>query len=715
MPENKKSSTTSLPSSHHHLKNLKQQDRNRNLINLVIDLINNNDHVALAYIARNDGIPPQLRHLVWPILLKYHPMSISPNIDPNTVTWDSMTNKYHVIENSNNISINSHTSRKVASLSSSSPSPSSPEVKEKTKDPNTKDLESIILHDLKKYFHYKKTNSHNKINHSTSNVSNDTMTSPSHNNNNNENSNDTKLIPNINDENEVIDLLKTAILNFLSKWSRIFNYELGLTWIALGLAEWCSPCNSDNDDSNNNNDDELGPLLLTGKRYYHQKNKLLMISNHHNNHNKESKDERSLSLNYLYQEYPLPNHIRKRLKLNDKNSHLFNFDQLFERLCLIILNCPDTNLANTNINNDFPPIDKISNLTNYFPILSGGDLSFQTQIFFKVFSSILPELYQPLTEESSLQPTTIKNKWLYWWLKFSGAKALQRQDRGRLWDILLGWRPKPTVESINFFLNYNTKKFDQLYSTTQYQLIEPFLKKNDPFWFPDLDSVAMGSKQFPYDYNIFKEILFRNRYDGTNSKNSSTNTMNTNTNTSTTTTTTTIAANIPMIPYSLIDPHIELIFIYIAILQYNEFKLLEFEETEISEFLSNIPMLSKTDDFNFRKLYDPDSLNIPTPSTIINRSTTTTTTTTATLPPNDNLFSQPLKPTSINANDNTNSSNNNIATSTTSSASASSSHMMIELGNDGKSSHSFNNILNNAGDIWRKWLYRELEETSTND
>ena len=123
---------------------------------------------------------------------------------------------------------------------------------------------------------------------------------------------------------------------------------------------------------------------------------------------------------------------------------------------------------------------------------------------------------RPLTEESSLQPTSVKTKWLYWWLKFSGSRSLQRQDRGRLWDLLLGWRPKPNMDTINFFLNYNNKKFDQLYKGPDKNTIcdhEIFIKKNDPFWFPDLDCIALGSNKFPYDYNVFKELLYRNRYE----------------------------------------------------------------------------------------------------------------------------------------------------------------------------------------------------------
>ena len=95
------SNNTNNLTTSHHLKNLKQQYNDRKLIHLIIDLIKFNDHDTLAFIARTYGIPPQLRHLVWPILLKYHPMCISPNIVSNLVSWDSQSRTYKYIQPSN--------------------------------------------------------------------------------------------------------------------------------------------------------------------------------------------------------------------------------------------------------------------------------------------------------------------------------------------------------------------------------------------------------------------------------------------------------------------------------------------------------------------------------------------------------------------------------------------------------------------------------------
>lgn len=558
MPENK----SPISSSHHH-KHLKHRDVCRQLVETCVELLAVGDHDALAYLARTVGIPPQLRHKVWPLLLKYHPMCISPNIILNTVFWDAEHSFYRLI--SGNAS--SHGSSK-----------------------HEKDgLEELILHDLRKYFR---------------NVS--------------------EL------EQECgLHVLKEAILKFLSKWSRIFQYESGLAWIAVGLAEWV-PLSEDSE----------GPIVLNERK----------------SHSGGASTPSPSSPACLFREYPLPSTLRSKLPKDT----IFKFEEIFERLVLVIFHCPDTVAAERLVE-----AESIGNSAarrgsfameegklNYSPFLSGGDLAYQTQVFFKVFSTVLPELYQPFTEETAMQPSSKRTGWLYWWMKCSGARAFQRQDRGRLWDILLGWRPEPNGHTINFFLNYNSKKFDHLYSR-RFKHLLPFLDtatRNDPFWFPDLDALPLGTPKFRYDFNIFEELLNRNRYGHDTPPDPAPEHYDND-----------------KIPFSLMDPHIQLIFVYIAILQYNEFKLLEFEETETSEFLNNVPMLSKADDICFRKLYDDDQ------SSYQNSSNS-----------QEELLRRPE------------SSN-------------------LRIGSDAKTSRSFNDILTMAGDIWRKWLWKELEECSVSD
>ncbi|CCK72365.1 Oca5p KNAG_0J02860 [Huiozyma naganishii CBS 8797] len=633
-PDNKTAISVS-----HHLKNLKQQFKDRQLINLLIDLVRANDHDSLAYIARTSGIPPQLRHVVWPVLLKYHPMCISPNIMSNTINWDPQTRSYHFNESNTANNSNSNGMSPVQSttvlhtIKSDSKAPTSEQDKINSGADDAY-LDRIISHDLRRYFHSRSSN------HTPPTSADSTAPAV---------------------EQEIVSILKFAIFNFVNKWSKIFKYESGLAWIALGLAEWFPPSSC-----------VAEPVVLTGRR--------------HSKDAPKEKNSPDLNINNLYQEYPLPSLLRSKLP----KEYAFQFADLYERLLLVILHCPDTVRARDQINREFP--SKSEHMTNYFPILSGGDLQFQSTIFFKAFASILPELYQPLMEESNLQTNTSRLTWLYWWLKFSGARALQRQDRGRLWDILLGWRPKPNMNSINFFLNYNSKLFDHLYHEVPPGFRSPTNTKNseylkslnklDPFWFPDLDLFTLGDRDFPFDYNVLREILTKNKYDQQcsdtvdNKRGSE------------------VETKESPLTYSTIDPHIQLVFIYVAILQYNEFKLLEFEETEISEFLNNVPMLSKTDDKNYKKLYVEIDYNA------VNKKHNAS-----------NFRSHKaysISETSSTSSLSSGSSANNAAANPNEPASK--RHMLIELGNDAKASHSFNDLLNSAGDIWRKWLWKELEE-----
>ncbi|CAI4064348.1 hypothetical protein SUVZ_08G0180 [Saccharomyces uvarum] len=675
----------------HYLKNLKQQFRNKNLIETTIHLVNCNDHDSLAFLARTYGIPPQLRHVVWPILLKYHPMCISPNITSNTISWDPITNDFIL----NDPFLNNKASAG---------------KQDTTEDGNVLpyDIESVILHDLKKYFHSRSNPTATPSSSTTNNIATPTPLSSS----------DASTIssmelmpPSLDYEFQIIETLKNAIVKFLRKWSKIFKYESGLAWIALGLAEWypiypyetMAAFNEtrtfyDVDDyivlsgrkhahlststtSKNNNSNNTSNFNTNGT----SANISLGMSNLSVNTNTSSHNSAYIShtLSYLYKEYPLPFELRSKLP----TTPIFTFDALFERLALVILHCPDTILAHKQLKNDSSASStsktNMNFNTNYFPIISGGDVSFQTQVFFKVFSSILPELYQPLTEESSLQPSSSRNSWIYWWLKCSGSKALQRQDRGRVWDLLLGWRPKPNMNTINFFLNYNDKQIEHLYHDTPQCDNEQYWMKdwialyhNDPFWFPDLDSMELGSKKFPYDYSVFKELLLRNKYGDTQNKaqtNDTASSSNSDSNDGRD------GGNSELkLPFSSIDPHMQLIFIFIAILQFNEFKLLEFEEAEISEFLNNVPLLTKFDDSSYKKLYENTDSNISSPPTSPTISTTS----------------------SLQSNLNSSVHNSN-------------SHMLIEVGNDAKASHCFDDLLNMAGDIWRKWLWRELEESSS--
>jgi len=830
-------------STSHHVKTLKQQQYDRNLIDFVIELVRINDHDTLAYIARTSGIPPQLRHIVWPILLKYHPMCIAPNILSNIVSWDPTMNTHHMIiepstnrskrENSDKRSINNNgkESQDVNSTTTTTTTSTTTNnnnntnlkyyKKNKNESANTNDsnndsefdkyneldndneidnddiaLEKAIVHDLQKYFKIR-----TKIKNSATTT---TTTTPNNNSSNNTNidtslhssrtcsHNDSDLLTTAN-ELKIIDALKDAILKFTKKWSKVYKYESGLSWIALGLAEWFPVLqSSDSNDEYSHNNKCNGPVILSGKKHVHGPSQPSVPITTNNSKvtneaiinvlDRPDNDmaalssvssttkpttaptnchKQSTSLTFLYSEYPLPESLQDQLP----GEYIFNFVDMYERLLLVILHSPDSEISTENINKDFP--SKSSYLSNYFPILSGGDLSFQFQLFFKVFSSILPELFQPLNDESSLQPNSVRSSWLYWWIKCAGARSLQRQDRGRIWDLLLGWRPKPNMDAMNFFLNYNNHKvFSQLYHCPPPGLNENFLRsksiditfvkkllKSDTFWFPDLDNIPLGSEKFPYDFNVFKELLTRNKYEQI-SKEPPTNddfmtpvsatvdstdlqqdllksvasslsnySLQDQKDGSVDSTNSNGYDNLAMFEYSQVHPHIQVIFIYIAVLQYNEFKLLEFEETEILEFLNNLPMFSKSEDSNFRNLYLGTD-NIPSDNShqhVINSGRKSTMISRA--DDSSKRYTSGELSTGLTTRSSSSSLSSVSNTSTTNTTGSivynqtvnQNSHMMIEVGNDAKASNSFNDLLTIAGDIWRKWLWKELEESVIND
>lgn len=538
----------------------------RELIPRIIELVQKNDHNALALIARNCGIPPQLRHVVWPVLLKYHPFVIAPSILSNTLIHDKTEDRWTY------------------------------EAETRT----DAEIHTAILHDLNKYFLNKR--------------------------------NESRVPPP--DIIHHVQFLNDIVERFLRKWSRIFKYEMVLVWIAIGLAEWVSI-----DVGISTEDGEQ-----RGFKYSKIKNSHMTKDSPRNVHVVQRK-RHHITIQSLYKEYPLPKELSSMLPKS-----CFDFYEIYERLVLVILHCPD--ITHTNIKGDHD---------NNFPFILGGDILFQTQMFFKIFQLILPELYQPFTDEETLQSSR-KADWLYWWFKACGSKVLHKQDRAHLWDILIGWRPHPSC--LSFYVGYNNKTFSHFYST-KVDLDSEFIKRvckdgNDLFWFPDLDALILGSLGLKNDYQVMQELIRRNKYDNnqTKSKDGAYITPHSFDHC--------LQRGAQEIPFSLIDPHVQLLFIYIAILQQNEFKLLEFEEAEIAEFLSRVPLLSKTDDYNYKILYGDESISIS--STDIEDS--------------QNSSSRP----------------------------STSSHMLIEVGTDDKIANSFDDISQLAGNIWRKWMWLEFEE-----
>ncbi|KAL6941978.1 hypothetical protein ACO0QE_003141 [Hanseniaspora vineae] len=623
----------------------------KELVEQCLDLIEQNDHNALAYLARTCGIPPNLRFIVWPILLKYHPLVIAPNIMSNTLQFNinyeesnTTSSSKSTKENTKSTNKNTKKKHKVSAKNAEEGCYTSDEETEDItweyhKEENTDDeIKELIKLDVAKYFMVKYDNLEF-------------------------------------DEN----VITSSILKFLHKWGKIFKYENGLTWACLSLCEWVSPVF----------DPESNEVLVLPGRSFHRNNvhtghsletNASAISDpqahkastpsantafnqngksdeadhhqkhHHHHHHKHNHRHHTIQNNDIYidllKEYPLSKELQERVQKirnlhSERTCHL-KFSDLYERLMLVILHSPDIKTIVEN--------KKSKHNTLYTPLISGGDFNYNHSVFYKIFEACLNELYQPFTD----QLINTRNKWLYYWLKFSSVRSFHKVDRGRFWDMLLGWRPNP--DNLLFYLKYNNKySYGHFYSSNvpaswtvknenradlvkQEEKIDQqgrdadneasseqehvkksqtngkdppqkgmsFLDKlfkycnnnEDYFWFPDLANMKLN-KDDP-DIKIFQELMKKNSLNleenGENKDNVSKlhNVKGSEPH---------HEKNSLKFPYSILDIHTQQLFIYLSILQKNEFKLLEFEEAEIVEFLNNVPILGKNDDSMYKNLF----------------------------------------------------------------------------------------------------------------
>ena len=653
---------------HHHHQRLKHYQNSvefkKELVEHCLDLIEQNDHNSLAYLARTCGIPPNLRFIVWPMLLKYHPLVIAPNIMSNTLQFNINYDESNSANSNNSIKENCKTTnentKKINKVSVQNADEgcyiSDDENEDITweyhKEEKTDDeIKELIKLDVAKYFMVK----YNNLEF---------------------------------DEN----VITTSILNFLHKWGKIFKYENGLTWACLSLCEWVSPVfdpessevlvlpgrsfhrnnlntsqASENStaavpdpdgnkgsspngpkvsafNTNTDQDHKSGDAGLNEQHYHHQQ------QHHHHHHHKHNHRHHTIQNNDIYidllKEYPLSKELQDRIhkirKLHSARTTHLKFSDLYERLMLVILHSPDIKTIVEN--------KKSKHNTLYTPLISGGDFNYNHSVFYKIFETCLNELYQPFTD----QLINTRNKWLYYWLKFSSVRTFHKVDRGRFWDMLLGWRPNP--DNLLFYLKYNNKySYGHFYSSNvpaswtvkngksaglvkQEEKIDQqgrdadnegsseqendkksqenakdssqqdmsfwdklfkYCNNNeDYFWFPDLANMKLNKDDA--DIKIFQELMKRNSLSW--EKNGEP------------------TEHHPKLhklqgiephhekdslkyPYSILDIHTQQLFIYLSILQKNEFKLLEFEEAEIVEFLNNVPILGKNDDSMYRNLY----------------------------------------------------------------------------------------------------------------
>lgn len=146
------------------------------------------------------------------------------------------------------------------------------------------------------------------------------------------------------------------------------------------------------------------------------------------------------------------------------------------------------------------------------------------------------------------------NQWLTWWFKYCGAKVFDKFDRGRLWDLLIGFRLSYSNFEYKFFDNSRVlKRFKKFYNDDDFKFDNEFNVEfqTDAFWYKPSNDEKNELKWSQCDYQI------------------------------------------------------QLVFIYIAILQKNESKLLEFDQFEIKNFLNKLP------NDKFKEIHELNTINDP--------------------------------------------------------------------------------------------------------
>lgn len=103
----------------------------------------------------------------------------------------------------------------------------------------------------------------------------------------------------------------------------------------------------------------------------------------------------------------------------------FSFHKVYEHLMLVIFYTPKKTSDGPSGPLDNPASDRISH-------------------FITAFRRLLPDISAHFDEEDVMSSIG-GDEWLLWWVKWLGAKVFHKSNRGRMWDMYLGWRP--TAES----------------------------------------------------------------------------------------------------------------------------------------------------------------------------------------------------------------------------------------------------------------------------
>lgn len=351
-------------------------------------------------------------------------------------------------------------------------------------------------------------------------------------------------------ELQLFDIMENAILKFVMKWGKIIKYDLALTWIALGLAEWFPPIPNTlwvllGRDVSSSSHSCIGSVFDDYESYI------------------ETVPELSEFLNGM---------------VEDEHVSNMKFHEVFERLALVLLHSPE--LANKREKSGRVKINKSTLPTN------GGTIEERVSFFIYVFQRLLPELSLFFQEELILNKFGLhEDEWLIWWLKYCGSKVWSRVDRGRVWDLLIGWRVQKRKSDGNH--NYYSNKMN---------LEGDLLDKLGPDAFWSLDYEEDQSPALTKE-DSFKDLIHDLLINPTlpravSSSSSSGNNLPVLSTSLEATTASSDDQTKKVIPFSKIDPHIELLFVSLALLKAKENTLVELDQHEIRTYLSRLPAKS---------------------------------------------------------------------------------------------------------------------------
>lgn len=362
------------------------------------------------------------------------------------------------------------------------------------------------------------------------------------------------------EEQEVFKILESSILKFVKKWGKIMKYDHALTWIALGLAEWFPPIPNTS-------------WVLVGRDF--PSSKTSCIKNLFHDYS-----------NYI-NNVPNLNEYLEDL-VNDKEIINMSFRDVYERLVLVLLHAPEEKIKNKS--KDLLGPKKINR--KILPI-NGGTIEERVSFFIYCFRKLLPELSQYFQEEQILNKFgSHDDEWLIWWLKWCGSKVWSRLDRGRIWDLIFGWRLQ------------NFKKSNSYY-VEKLNLSDNLINKLGPdnFWSVSKDNDDLTIENYKKS-SSFKDLI--NELNINESSNSNSPTSNSPLNSSINedllpplplSSSSFSSSNIAPadefnIPFSKLDPHVELLFVTLALLKSKENTLMELDQHEIRQFLSRLPTKS---------------------------------------------------------------------------------------------------------------------------